>query len=177
MVLISSHSAKYRDMKHLYLLVILFTYISCHQTSPATNEIIEIIDDFSVLKERLDSDTTRTWVVNFWATTCPPCIKEMPHFAELQSQHDAEDLKVLLVSLDSPRSHEKRVIPFVKKHNITPEVMHLTDDNFSAWTDEVDPSWFGALPATLILKGSKRHFQFGMYESKDDLDRAIAQVQ
>ena len=164
-------------MKYGYLLFLILIALSCNTQSSDHNEVIEIIDNFSLLQERLDSDTTKTWVVNFWATTCPPCIKEMPHFKELQEQHNTDEVKVLLVSLDSPRSHEKRVIPFVKKHSIVPEVMHLTDDNFSAWTDKIDPSWFGALPATLIINGKKRHFKFGMYESNEELDDAVSSVQ
>lgn len=164
-------------MKYSLFLVLIFAFLSCNIKSPEKNDVIEIIEDFSLLQERLDSDTTKTWVVNFWATTCPPCIREMPHFKELQAQHNTDDIKVLLVSLDSPRSHEKRVVPFIKKHNIIPEVMHLTDDNFSAWTDKIDPSWFGALPATLIINGKKRHFKFGMYESKEELDDAVSSVQ
>ena len=164
-------------MNYGNLLFLILLTLSCNTPSSNHNEVIEIIDHFSLLQERLESDTTKTWVVNFWATTCPPCIKEMPHFKELQEQHNMDEVQVLLVSLDSPRSHEKKVIPFVKKHSIVPEVMHLTDDDFSAWTDKIDPSWFGALPATLIINGKKRHFKFGMYESKEELDDALSSVQ
>ena len=163
-------------MKYCFLLLLTFAYISCNVKVDNHNDVIEIIDDFSLLQKRLDSDTSKIWVVNFWATTCPPCIKEMPHFKDLQAQYDTDELKVLLVSLDSPKSHEKRVVPFVKKHNIIPEVTHLTDDNFSAWTDKVDASWFGALPATLIIKGEKRYFKFGMYEIKKELEDAVKNV-
>lgn len=163
-------------MKYVILLITL-SILSCHIQPKAENDYIEIVNSYSQLQNRLESDTSKTWVVNFWATTCPPCIKEMPHFKDLQAQNDTNQLKVLLVSLDSPKSYDKRVVPFVQKHNIVPEVMHLTDDNFSAWTDKVDPSWFGALPATLILKGKKRHFKFGMYESKEELDEAVGIVQ
>jgi len=55
--------------------------------------------------------------------------------------------------------------------------MHPTDDDFSAWSDKIDPSWFRALPAILIINGNKRHFKFGMYESKEELDDALSSVQ
>lgn len=164
-------------MYYIYLLMLTLTIFSCTPATPEAPNRIEIIDDFSILEERLNSDTTKTWVVNFWATTCPPCLQEMPHFNALYAQNNSNDMNILLVSLDSEKSYDKRVVPFVKKHKIVPEVIHLTDDNFSAWTDKVDASWFGALPATLIIKGKKRNFQFGMYETLEELSRHIEQVQ
>lgn len=160
-------------MNHLLACLAFLFIFSCKPSVPNYNEEVEIIKDFSTLQNRLDSDTSKIWVVNFWATSCPPCIKEMPHFIALQEKYDHDELKVLLISLDQAKSHDKRVIPFIKKHNITPEVMHLVDENYSAWTDKIDTSWYGALPATLILKGSKRKYKFGMYENMAELEEAV----
>ncbi|MGV6840059.1 MAG: TlpA family protein disulfide reductase [Planktomarina sp.] len=38
-------------------------------------------------------------VVNFWATWCAPCRKEMPHFAELQSEFGGDDFQVLTIAV------------------------------------------------------------------------------
>jgi hypothetical protein len=45
----------------------------------------------------------------------------------------------------------------------------LADQNYSEWTDEIDPTWYGALPATLFVKGEQRYFHFGAYDSYDQL--------
>lgn len=148
---------------------LLTAFLACKTPSVDVNEVVEVIDEFSELDEMIKSDPNMTWVINFWATTCPPCLKEMPHFRELEQEFQTTNLKVILVSLDLKRHLDDRVYPFVEKHNITPEVWLLADQNYSAWTDEIDPSWFGALPATLILSGEKRNFRFGMYESYDQL--------
>ena len=130
--------------------------MSCQDRSRDYNNVVEVYNNYSELEALINSDTVKTWVVNFWATTCPPCLKEMPHFAELEKHYDTEDVKVLLISLDETKYMESRVMPFIGRHKITPEVILLADQNYSAWTDEIDPSWFGALPATLILKGKKK---------------------
>jgi thiol-disulfide isomerase/thioredoxin len=143
--------------------------VSCQSQQANPNDNIEIISSFDQLEQRYKNDDDTTFVINFWATTCPPCLREMPHFKELEKQSHQDKVKILLVSLDALKDYEKRVIPFVKKHQIIPEVVLLADENYSAWTDEIDPSWFGALPATYIKHGDKKQFAFGAYESYEDL--------
>jgi thiol-disulfide isomerase/thioredoxin len=156
-------------MKAVVPFLLMTLLLSCNTSSKNYNEEIEVYESFDQLQSLLDAEPETVWVVNFWATTCPPCLKEMPHFAELEKQYINEKVKVLLVSLDDKKNLESRVIPFVEKRNITPEVLLLADQNYSAWTDEIDPSWFGALPATIILKGDQRNFRFGAYESYEEL--------
>lgn len=100
----------------------------------------------------------------------------MPHFAHLEKTYTDVPIKVLLVSTDEAADLQTRVKPFVEKHQITPEVVLLADDNYSAWTGKVDPSWYGALPATLITKGAKRTFRFGKYDSYEELVTDVDKV-
>lgn len=157
----------------------IFTLVlisSCTLKGPDHNNKIEVLDEFSSLQAIIDSKEDQTLVVNFWATTCPPCIKEMPHFNELEKEWGAKGVKIYLVSLDRVKDLDKRVYPFVKKHELLPEVMVLGDQNYSAWTDDIDPSWYGALPATLIKKGERRKFKFGAYDSYEELQNDVSEV-
>jgi len=43
-------------------------------------------------------------LVNFWATWCPPCKKEMPAFIELQTQYAAQGFQVIGVAIDDMES-------------------------------------------------------------------------
>ena len=38
-------------------------------------------------------------LINFWATWCPPCVKEMPSLQRLQQQFDPDEFSVVLVNL------------------------------------------------------------------------------
>jgi thiol-disulfide isomerase/thioredoxin len=42
-------------------------------------------------------------VVNFWATTCPPCIKEMPELSDFHDRHKDDDAVVLGVNFEDIR--------------------------------------------------------------------------
>lgn len=110
------------------------------------------------LDRRVEQGRDTTYVVNFWATWCAPCIKELPHFEKLQQEKKSDKLKVLLVSVDFKNRLEKSVVPFVKKRNLKNEVFLLDEKDEQQYIDRIDKSWSGAIPATLFINGKNRKF-------------------
>ncbi|HFC00970.1 MAG TPA: TlpA family protein disulfide reductase [Phaeodactylibacter sp.] len=169
--------------KSLLFISILFLGISCNNNDVAKKHLptppqnienkISIYHSFDQLAPIFEKQNDTTYLINFWATTCPPCIREMPHFEALEKKYKTKKLRILLVSLDDKKNAASKVKRFIKKHKIKPKVILLADDNYSAWTDKVDASWYGALPATLIFKNKKRHFSMGAFESFEDLEKTI----
>lgn len=102
-------------------------------------------------------------IVNFWATWCGPCIKEMPYFEELAKNYSSE-VTVLFVSLDFGDQLEKKVIPFVEKKEIKSKVVILDDGNYNDWIDKVSKDWSGAIPATMFVNKERSSKQ--LYEQE-----------
>ena len=99
-----------------------------------------------------------TYVVNFWATWCKPCVKELPYFERLSKEYEIKKVKVLLISLDFKTQIETKLLPFIKENNILSKVVVLADGKENEWIDKVDPSWSGAIPITLMMKEGQRKF-------------------
>ena len=118
---------------------------------------IRLIDSDELARLSWRSSDT-TYVINFWATWCSPCVKEIEFFQELHLNKPDDKVKVVLVSLDFPNQVEKRVVPFIEKKEISAPVLLMTDLNYNAWIDRIDKSWSGAIPATLIYNKKKRVF-------------------
>ena len=150
-------------------LLMLILISSCKSKETDPNTTIEILEQFSELQAMIDTKDHEVMVLNFWSTACPPCIKEMPHFNKLAKEYQNKKVKVLLVSLEKATRLKTHIYPFVEKNGIVPEVMVLKDQNYRIWTDKISKTWFGALPATLIINGDKRKFRFGSYQSYEEL--------
>ena len=109
-------------------------------------------------RQYLQKKNDSIYIVNFWATWCKPCIKELPHFEKIAADYSDEKVKLLLVSLDFPDKLESQVIPFITENKIQSEVVLLDDSDANSWIPKVSPQWSGAIPATVIYKKDIRKF-------------------
>lgn len=133
--------------------------------------LVEIIT-FDRLQALMQPNPDTVRIINFWATTCRPCVEEMSSFDRFYREYSvpkdgAKPVQVLFVSLDFERDVETKVIPFVKKRGVQAPVVFLGPPQ-SAQIDGVDASWSGSIPATLIVgtKAGQRSF----YEKKMEYD-------
>ena len=117
-------------------------------------------------------------VINFWATWCGPCVKEMPLFEKLTSQN-RPGVKVTLISMDLDISPDaEKVYKFIARKNIKSEVVLLDAPNPDSWINKIEKEWSGALPATLVInhKTGQRKF-VGKALQEGDLEHLISEVQ
>ena len=158
-------------------MITLLLLISCSKKEKETVETIvsentEIeVYNFDQLESFLSSNTDKTLVVNFWATWCKPCIKELPYFEALQTKYK-DDVRVVLVSLDFSDKLESQLIPFVNENALQSQVVLLDDPYENEWIPKVDSTWSGAIPATLIINSTKRIFyekSFTQEELEDEI--------
>lgn len=109
------------------------------------------------LYDRIKYSSDTLYVINFWATWCVPCIKELDSFEKLNKQYKNEKLKVLLISVDF-ESKLSSLTAFVKKRNLQTEVFLLNEKNEQEYINRIDSGWSGAIPATLFIKNNNRKF-------------------
>ncbi|RIV67527.1 TlpA family protein disulfide reductase [Flagellimonas aequoris] len=116
------------------------------------------IYDFDRLEPLLHKDDDQTYIINFWATWCKPCLEELPYFEKVGAEQKDNKVKVILVSLDMPHMWKSRLEPYVKNKGIESEVVILDDPKQNEWIPKVNEEWGGGIPATLIYNKGKRSF-------------------
>ncbi len=64
--------------------------------------------------EKLDlqSYKGKAVILDFWASWCAPCLKEMPFLIEMQEKYKDKNLAIIAVNIDNDR---KNVLKFIKK--------------------------------------------------------------
>lgn len=153
-------------MKYLFCLIfpLLFSNVIVAQKIP-------VYDKYATLENEILNDKSATYVVNFWATWCAPCVKELPYFEKLNSEN--KSVKVVLVSLDFKNQFETKLVPFVKNRKVNSEVVLLTDKDYNTWLPAVDKDWSGSIPATLIIKNGKKIFAERIFSSYEELNEYV----
>ena len=113
--------------------------------------------NFEQLKPAYINNDDVLYVVNFWATWCGPCVKELPHFMEVYEEFKSnKKFKMILVSLDDSDNLETAVKSFIVRMNLKGEI-YLLDDikKMNEWIPAVNKDWSGSIPATLVIKNGQ----------------------
>ena len=56
-------------------------------------------------------------LINFWATWCSPCTKEMPSLNELQSKFEKNQLKIITIA--TGRNNPNKIVNFFEEYNLS----------------------------------------------------------
>ncbi|MBL8211023.1 MAG: TlpA family protein disulfide reductase [Bryobacterales bacterium] len=114
-------------------------------------------------------------LVNFWATYCIPCRKEMPALVQLAEKYRAKGFVFVTVSADEPEDAAKagNFLDAVK----VPGPHYLRKGDEEAFINALDPKWSGALPASFLYDraGKKVKAYYGEVGLKE-LEAALVKL-
>jgi thiol-disulfide isomerase/thioredoxin len=173
-------------INRLYFILIVSTLlISCERTVESSNDLgtssiprvpDEVMEEDGVkvglhvydrFKPYLEAKNDTIYIVNFWATWCKPCVEELHHFEELYQVYKDKKVRLILVSLDFEDKVKSKLIPYINRNKLKGEVIVLRQKGMNDWIDKIDPSWSGALPATIIYNKDKRAFFEQSFDYKE----------
>ncbi len=124
--------------------------------------------------ERAIAQSNKPTVLNFWATFCQPCLKEIPYFQELVKKYEKQGVQLILVSVDGKEEYPKKIQAIAKRFKFTAPIVFLNESNADLFCPAVDPKWSGAIPASLFINNKKGYRQFFEDElSKQAFEAAV----
>ena len=109
---------------------------------PATDFTVYDVDDNKV---NLFDFKGKPIVLNFWASWCPPCRKEMPDFNEVYKEYKDEVVFMMVDLVDGVRETKKKGLDHVREQGYEFPVYFDIDQ------DAAYEYWISSIPTTLFI--------------------------
>lgn len=156
--------------RKIFGLVFLFAALNASGQTDA--RIVKLNDVLKLASEPTD----KIQVINFWATWCAPCVKELPLFQKLEK--DDSSVNVTLVSMDMDLDPDpSKVYKFIQRKNLKSRVWLLDEKDPNVYIDQIEKEWSGALPATIIVNTRTGERKFiGQELHEGELEKFIAEI-
>ena len=103
------------------------------------------------LRKALAKHRGQVIVLNFWATWCTPCLREIPDFLALEQELAPRGLKLLGVSMNEPAELVTVVEPFRRQYFPAFTTYLRNEPDMDSIASVVDAAWNEILPTTWVL--------------------------
>ncbi|RPI41109.1 MAG: TlpA family protein disulfide reductase [Betaproteobacteria bacterium] len=129
---------------------------------PAEVLLAATLDDLAGEPQRLSQWRGKVMVVNFWATWCPPCLKEIPEFIGLQQRYGARGVQFVGVAIDD----KAKVAAFVAQHGVNYPIVMAEKEGIALARNAGNR--LGGLPFTVIIdrQGRTARVELGVLDEK-----------
>jgi len=101
------------------------------------------------IRALVDESKGKVVVVNFWATWCPPCVREFPALIKAHEQYHGKGVNMFAVSMNSPEE-KAEIDEFLQTHK-PPFPIYLKEAQDATFNETVLKDWFGEMPMTLVF--------------------------
>ncbi len=163
------------------LVLVFVGLVACDQRQPVVSVATivspasspKLYADYAEVAPLFQQENDTTYLVNFWATWCKPCLEELPLLQQLGDQEANKPLEIVLVSLDTEPGAIKRIPAYLEQKGIDLATIVLTDDG-TEWKRVLDEKWDGSLPTTLIYRNGLRYVYRRPFMSMPDLQAAVS---
>lgn len=145
----------------------LFKVAAVEQADEAWKETPVTLDDLDtkLAKQLRANKSGNVRLINFWSTTCGPCISEFPNLVDTYRRFQNRNFDFISISLDPVADREKvqkflqsrhaalsmRTIPSMEKEGRSSNNYIWTGSNADDLAEAIYPEWSGALPLTLLI--------------------------
>lgn len=132
------------------------------QQDPGTVLLATRLNDPTGAPQPMAQWQGKVLVVNFWATWCPPCLKEIPEFIRLQQRYGAKGVQFVGIAIDGT----SQVTGFMATHGVNYPVLMAEREGLDL--ARAAGNRLGGLPFTVVIdrQGRAAHVELGVLDEK-----------
>jgi thiol-disulfide isomerase/thioredoxin len=125
----------------------------------SAREALEKWDQEPVTLDTIDAAGVRTLVanatknyrlINVWATSCVPCITELPELVTINRMYRGRNFELITISMDSVESRDNALELLRQKHVAAKNYL-LSSEDRDALAEALDKDWNGPVPYTILV--------------------------
>ena len=150
---------------NIFLKAFLGVFLWSFSPLLCAQENVKVIN-YAQLENIMEERTASVKIINFWATWCAPCVREMPFFIQAEKKFaENENVEFIYVSMDKQENIAK-VKTLVKKKGLQGTSVLLDAPQNTDLINDVHAEWQGVIPMTLFVQnGEKKKFYEGAFSS------------
>ena len=136
-------------MKRAVLGLVIGGMVACAASSAAAPPALKPFERGS-WREVLRAHAGRPTLIHFWGVTCGPCKIELPQLGKFMAEHP--DIDVVTVSDDLVPNLNAATQSMLDKAGLAAAENFIFNDGYvERLRFEVDPSWQGDIPRTMLV--------------------------
>jgi thiol-disulfide isomerase/thioredoxin len=97
-------------------------------------------------------DPKKTYVIEFWATWCPPCVASIPHLTELQAKLKPDGVQIISIHVNTG---VEAADAYVRKNTKQMEYTVAKDTNGAMGKAWMDAAGQNGIPCSFVVAGGK----------------------
>jgi peroxiredoxin len=106
--------------------------------------------DVQTIKTLVTNDTPKMLLINVWATSCGPCLAELPEFVTMNRMYRNGNFELVTISADTPDRKAKALADLQERHVAARNYIFDNNDK-DALANALDAEWPGGLPYTILV--------------------------
>lgn len=132
------------------------------KNKPSTPKLEFSLPDLAGKNHNISEWQDKIRIINFWATWCPPCLKEIPEFIRLQKQYNKQNIQFIGIAIEEKQPVED----YLKTIHINYPIL-IAGDAGIALSQQLG-NIVNAVPFTLVVnsQGQVIHRQAGEFSTE-----------
>jgi thiol-disulfide isomerase/thioredoxin len=89
-------------------------------------------------------------LINVWATSCGPCLAELPELVTMNRMYRNGNFELVTISADAPH-RQAAVLACLEERHVAARNYIFDNNDKDALADALDAEWPGGLPYTILV--------------------------